>query len=117
MIMIDNNCPQPPGPGLQLQAPSVYISIVFCVMITTPWMDSSFFLAFRTEYDKFKIYPLLYLGGETVVEKLEVLTEDSRHVGKSCAKCEQKLEIGAEIVECPRCHAVHHADFWKQNGG
>ncbi|HHT37628.1 MAG: RING finger protein [Candidatus Wallacebacter cryptica] len=52
-----------------------------------------------------------------MVEKLEVLTEDSRHVGKSCAKCEQKLEIGAEIVECPRCHAVHHADCWKQNGG
>ena len=50
-------------------------------------------------------------------EKLEILDAESRHLGKTCAKCEQKLEINDEIVECPRCHVVHHADCWKRNGG
>ena len=50
-------------------------------------------------------------------EKLEVLDAQSRHIGRKCPRCEQEFAAGDEVVECPRCHLVHHADCWKENGG
>ncbi len=58
-----------------------------------------------------------FLGGEQMEEKLEVLDAQSRHVGKTCPRCEKELAVDDQIVECPRCHMVHHADCWKENGG
>ncbi len=31
--------------------------------------------------------------------------------------CQQPLQAGDDIVECPRCHAFHHVDCWKARGG
>ena len=50
-------------------------------------------------------------------EKLEILDAQSRHVGKECSRCGKELAVDDEAVECPRCHRVHHADCWKDNGG
>jgi len=57
------------------------------------------------------------LGGEGMEEKLEVLDPQSRFIGRKCPRCEQEFAAGDEVVECPRCHMVHHAACWKENGG
>ncbi len=31
--------------------------------------------------------------------------------------CQEPLQAGDEVVECPRCHAFHHVDCWKRSGG
>lgn len=52
-----------------------------------------------------------------MAEELEILQPDSRHIGKNCIYCDKTLAAGDEIVECPRCHQIHHVDCWKNNGG
>lgn len=50
-------------------------------------------------------------------EKLEKLQASSPQVGKKCIVCEKLVQAGEEIVDCPRCHSIHHADCWKDKGG
>jgi hypothetical protein len=37
--------------------------------------------------------------------------------GRSCPYCRFPLKEGAEVVRCPVCGAVHHAECWEENGG
>lgn len=50
-------------------------------------------------------------------EKLTVIGPDSDKVGKPCNGCGVAFKSGDEVVECPRCHRLHHADCWKAKGG
>ena len=45
------------------------------------------------------------------------LTPESKAVGKPCAHCSELLQPQDWVVECPRCHAFHHADCWMRKGG
>lgn len=50
-------------------------------------------------------------------EQIVILDSESRHIGKECIKCQEKFVENDEIVECPRCHQLHHVDCWKAQGG
>ncbi len=50
-------------------------------------------------------------------ERLEILVQGSRHIGKECARCGEHFIENDEIVECPRCHKIHHVHCWKSKGG
>lgn len=50
----------------------------------------------------------------TVTEELLVLPEGHELVGANCIACGKKVQPGDEIVICPRCKAVHHADCWRE---
>lgn len=50
-------------------------------------------------------------------ERIEIISSDSPHLGKACLACNKPIQAQAEMVKCPRCHTLHHADCWKQRGG
>lgn len=50
-------------------------------------------------------------------ETLEKITRGSDHAGRACTFCRETIASDDEIVVCPRCRQVHHADCWRQNGG
>lgn len=50
-------------------------------------------------------------------ERLEILSEESKHMGKVCIHCDKKLLVNDEIVKCPRCHQVHHGRCWMARSG
>jgi len=51
------------------------------------------------------------------LEKIEILAANAPHIGKKCIYCEKEFAANDEVVECPRCHQLHHVDCWKANGG
>lgn len=47
----------------------------------------------------------------------EKITKGSDHVEQACIVCQQKMSPEDDVVLCPRCRSVHHADCWKNKGG
>lgn len=35
----------------------------------------------------------------------------------TCSACDQPLQVGQKVVECPRCKTFHHLDCWIARGG
>lgn len=52
-----------------------------------------------------------------MAEKIDVINSDSKHIDKECINCNETFIENDEIVECPRCHQIHHVDCWKARGG
>ena len=50
-------------------------------------------------------------------ERVTKATENSTLVGAKCMHCQQEITLGAEVVVCPRCKAVHHVECWKERKG
>lgn len=50
-------------------------------------------------------------------ERNEKITTGEAHLGKVCVSCNNTIESHDEVVVCPRCHTVQHADCWKKKGG
>lgn len=50
-------------------------------------------------------------------ENLEKITLGEAHLGKDCLVCQETIKSADEVVACPRCRSVHHANCWKAKGG
>ena len=50
-------------------------------------------------------------------EVLEKITKGESYTGQACVYCGERIQAEDEVVVCPRCKSVHHADCWKKNGG
>ncbi len=50
-------------------------------------------------------------------ESITLITQDHEFSGENCAHCHQKLQVGNEVVVCPRCKAPHHVQCWIENAG
>jgi len=57
--------------------------------------------------------------GEVVLleEFVAVLEPGDKRLHTSCVQCETALAEGDAIIECPRCHRLHHVRCWKNRGG
>ena len=42
---------------------------------------------------------------------------DSDEAASDCQACEEPLQVGDEVAECPRCKALHHLACWIRRGG
>lgn len=51
------------------------------------------------------------------MNNLEKITAGSQHLGQTCIICAKTITEQDEVVVCPRCRSVHHADCWKNKGG
>ena len=49
--------------------------------------------------------------------KTEKITTGETHAGQPCILCQKTITASDEIVICPRCRSVQHADCWKAKGG
>lgn len=47
----------------------------------------------------------------------EKITKGEDYLGRSCVVCKREFQAEDEVVACPRCHSVHHAECWKEKGG
>lgn len=50
-------------------------------------------------------------------EQIFVVEPHSEHIGKGCPTCHRGIEVNQTIVECPRCHTLHHEKCWYDMGG
>ncbi|HHY09137.1 MAG TPA: hypothetical protein GX528_01080 [Firmicutes bacterium] len=50
-------------------------------------------------------------------KNLEKITSGVDYPEQSCIICQERIKAGDEVVRCPRCHSIHHADCWKNKGG
>lgn len=48
---------------------------------------------------------------------VEKITKGRDHLGQPCVVCEQAIAETDQVVVCPRCRSIHHADCWKGKGG
>jgi len=47
-------------------------------------------------------------------EVLEKITKGESYTGQACVYCGERIQAEDEVVVCPRCKSVHHADCWKK---
>lgn len=47
----------------------------------------------------------------------ERLTVSAEMVGRTCPYCRSPLKQGGQAVQCASCHAVHHAECYRENAG
>jgi transposase len=43
-------------------------------------------------------------------EVLEKITKGESYTGQACVYCGERIQAEDEVVVCPRCKSVHHAD-------
>jgi hypothetical protein len=49
--------------------------------------------------------------------KTEKVTSGEAYAGQPCILCKKEIAAEDEVVVCPRCRSVQHADCWKSKGG
>lgn len=49
--------------------------------------------------------------------KTEKITSGEAYAGQPCVLCGEAISARDEVVVCPRCRSVQHADCWKSKGG
>ncbi|HPT83768.1 MAG TPA: extracellular solute-binding protein [Limnochordia bacterium] len=49
--------------------------------------------------------------------KTEKITSGQAHAGQPCIFCQKPITAQDEVVVCPRCRSVQHAECWKSKGG
>lgn len=47
----------------------------------------------------------------------EKITKGADHLGQTCIVCQKEISPEDEVVACPRCHCIHHANCWRSKGG
>lgn len=48
---------------------------------------------------------------------VEKITKGQDHLGQPCVVCGEAIAETDQVVVCPRCRSIHHADCWKGKGG
>lgn len=48
--------------------------------------------------------------------KTEKVTSGEAYAGQPCILCKKEIAAEDEVVVCPRCRSVQHADCWKSKG-
>ncbi|HHT27662.1 MAG TPA: hypothetical protein GXZ82_10490 [Firmicutes bacterium] len=52
-----------------------------------------------------------------MAERVIVVQPHSELIGQGCPTCNRGIEVDQRVVDCPRCHTIHHEDCWYNKGG
>jgi hypothetical protein len=53
----------------------------------------------------------------SLAEQVIVVQPHSDLIGRGCPTCHRGIEVNQRVIDCPRCHTIHHENCWYDKGG